>query len=47
MLTKCIEKRLDGNCTRMLRGILNKSWINIPQDSSCTATYLPSVNPSK
>ena len=26
MLTKRIEKRLDGNCTRMLRTILNKSW---------------------
>ena len=25
-LTKLIEKKLDGNCTRMLRGILNTSW---------------------
>ena len=25
MLTKCIEKKLDGNCTRMLWAILNKS----------------------
>ena len=25
-LTKRMEKRLDGNCTRMLRAILNKSW---------------------
>ena len=25
-LTKCIEKKLDCNCTRMLRAILNKSW---------------------
>ena len=26
MLTKRLEKKLDGNCTRMLRAILNKSW---------------------
>ena len=25
-LTKCIENKLDGNSTRMLRAILNKSW---------------------
>ena len=25
-LTKHIEKKLDGNCTRMLRAILSKSW---------------------
>ena len=25
-LTKRMEKKLDGNYTRMLRGILNKSW---------------------
>ena len=25
-LTKRIEKKLDGNCTRMLQAILNKSW---------------------
>ena len=26
MLTKRIEKKLDGNCTSMLQAILNKSW---------------------
>ena len=26
MLTKLLEKKLDGNYTRMLRAILNKSW---------------------
>ena len=26
VLTKCIKKMFDGNCTRMLRAILNKSW---------------------
>ncbi len=25
-LTKRMEKKLDGNCTRMLRAVLNKSW---------------------
>ena len=25
-LTKCMEKKLDGHYTRMLRAILNKSW---------------------
>ena len=25
-LTKCMEKKLDGNCSRMLQVILNKSW---------------------
>ena len=30
MLTKCGEKKLDGNCTRMLQAILNKSWKQPP-----------------
>ena len=30
MLTKRIEKKLDGNYTRMLRAILNKSWRQHP-----------------
>ena len=30
MLTKCIEKKLDRNCTRMLGAILNKSWKQHP-----------------
>ena len=29
-LTKCIVKKRDGNCTRMLRAILNKSWKQHP-----------------
>ena len=29
-LTKWLEKKLDGNCTRMLRAILNKSWRQHP-----------------
>ena len=30
MLTKRLEKKLDGNYTRMLRAILNKSWRQQP-----------------
>ena len=29
-LTKRLEKKLDGNYTRMLRGIMNKSWRQHP-----------------
>ena len=29
-LTKCMEKKLDGNYTRMLQTILNKSWRQHP-----------------
>ena len=29
-LTKCMEKKLDGNYTRMLRAILNKFWRQHP-----------------
>ena len=39
-LTKRLEKKLDGNYTRMLRAILNKSWRNTPQDTNYTATCL-------
>ena len=46
-LTKRLEKKLDGNFTRMLRAILNKSWRQHPQSSSCTATYHPSRKISK
>ena len=30
-LTKRLEKKLDGNYTRMLRDILNKSWLQYPK----------------
>ena len=39
MLIKCLEKKLDGNYTRMLWAIVNKSWNNPLENSSCTATY--------
>ena len=29
-LTKRLERKLDGNCTRMLRAVLNKSWRQHP-----------------
>ena len=35
-LSKCMEKKLDGNFTRMLRA---SPGGRIPQSSSCTATY--------
>ena len=41
-LTKRLEKKLDGNHTRMLRAILNKSWRQHPKDTNYTATCLPS-----
>ena len=42
-----IEKILDGNCTRMLRAILNKPASNNQQNGSCKATYHPFRRPSK
>ena len=45
-LTKCIEKKLDGNCTRMLQAVFNNPGSNTPQSSSCMATYHPSDRPS-
>ena len=42
MLTKHMEKKLDGNNTRMLQAVLNKSWRQHPKNNSCLATYHPS-----
>ena len=39
MQTKWLEKKLDGNYTRMLRAILNRSWQQHPHGANCTATY--------
>ena len=38
-LTKRLEKMLDGNYTRMLRAILNKSWLQHPTGTNYTVTY--------
>ena len=46
-LTKRLEKKLDGNYTRMLRAILNKAWRQHPQATNYTATCLPSRQLSK
>ena len=41
-LTKRLKKKLDGNYTKMLRAILNKSWRQHPQGTNYTANCLPS-----
>ena len=48
-LTKRLEKKLDGNYTRMLCAILNKSWRQhtTRQHTNYTATCLPSRKLSK
>ena len=46
-LTKQLEKKLDGNYTRMLRAILTNPGGNTPQDTNYTATCLPSRKLSK
>ena len=46
-LTKRLEKKLDGNCTRMLRAILNRPWRKHPQGSDYTATCFSSRKLSK
>ena len=43
MLTKRIEKRLDGNYTRMLRAVLNKSWKEHPTKQQLFC-YLPLIS---
>ena len=46
-LTKRLEKKLDGNYTRMLRSILNYPGGNSQQSTNYTATYLSSRKLSK
>ena len=41
-LTKRLEKKLDGNYTRMLRAILNKSWRQHPTRDKLYG-HLPSI----
>ena len=40
-LTKHVEKKLDGNCTRMLRAVLNKSWKQHPTKQQLYSYLLP------
>ena len=42
-LTKRISKKLDGNCTRMLRAILNKSWKQHPTKQHLNS-HLPPIS---
>ena len=42
MLTKCMEKEFDGNYTRMLRAIVNKSWGQHPTKQQLYG-HLPSI----
>ena len=40
-LTKQLEKKLDGNYTRMLRAVLNKSWRQHPHETPTVRTLAP------
>ena len=42
-LTKRMEKKLDGNYTRMLRAIKKSPGGSTPQSSCCTATYKKTI----
>ena len=42
MLTKCMEKKLDGNYSRMLWAILNKSWRQHPTKQQLFV-HLPTI----
>ena len=46
-LTKRLEKKLDGNYTRMLQAILNKSWRQHPTKHQLYGHLLPSWKLSK
>ena len=41
-LTKRLEKKLDGNYTRMLRAVMNKSWLQHPTRQQLYG-HLPSI----
>ena len=43
MLTKRLEKKLDGNYTRMLRAILNKSWRQHPTKQQLYGYQSPTI----
>ena len=46
-LTKRLEKKLDGNYTRMLRAILNKSWRSRDQLTSDVLLWTPTYGQAK
>ena len=41
------ETRGEQRYMKMLFVVLNKSWKQLPENSSCKASYLPSNKPSK
>ena len=41
LLTKCMEKKLDGNYTKMLRAILDKSWRQHPTKQQLYGHFPP------
>ena len=43
MLTKRLNKKFDGNCTRMIRAILNKSWKQHPTKQQLYGYLPPSI----
>ena len=45
--TKCIKKKLDGNCWKILRAISNKSWKQYPTKQQLYCHLHPSQRPSK
>ena len=48
ILTKRVEKKLDGNYTKLQHTVLKNPCSNtLPQNNSCTAIYLPSHKLSK
>ena len=46
-LTKCMEKKLDSNHTRMLRAILNKSWKQHPKKQQLYGHLRPTTKTIK
>ena len=42
-LTKRLERRLDGNYTRMLRAVLNESWRKTPHETPTIRTLAPPI----
>ena len=46
-LMKCLEKKLDENYKRCYLLFWTNPWDSTHQNSSCTATYLPSYKPFK
>ena len=48
-LIRCLEKKIDGSCTRMLPAVLNKSWKQHPTKEAAVWSPAPHFtnHPSK